>query len=217
MIIGNIDYINLLPFFIFLKKYLKKSSERAALHFYKGVPAKINRAFVKGRVEGAMISSIVSRRYRCSDFGIIANKEVLSVLVCEGEKRGDPESNTSNVLAKILDVDGEVIIGDKALKARKTRHCKDLATLWYERYHLPFVFARFCYRRDDKEFQKLADNFLKKRIKIPYHYLKKYAKRSSLSIKEVREYLTLIGYTIGPKERRSLHLFFKEAKKIKRG
>ncbi len=205
MIIGKIDYINLLPFYIYLKRRLN-SQEKAALNFYKGVPSQINKKFIKGRVEAAVISSVVSKKYRCTDFGIVAYKRVASVLLCPGAHKSDKESNTSNVLAQILGLKGEVIIGDKAL-TQKRNDCIDLAQKWYEKYRLPFVFARFCYRKNSQAYQSLADNFLKTKIKIPSYILKRYAKRSGLSQKEILSYLRLIHYKIGHKERQALKKF----------
>ncbi len=216
MIIGKIDYINLLPFYTFLKKKLKDSGSRKALEFYKGTPAGVNKKFIKGRVEAAVISSIFSPKYRCSDFGIVAYKRVLSVLVCPGELKEDKDSNTSNILAKVLGVQGEVQIGDKAL-LRKDRKCQDLASLWYQKTGLPFVFARFCYHsRRAKEYEALADNFLNSHTKIPTYLLKRYAKRSGISQKEIRNYLKLIGYKIGKKEKLGLKRFLHLAKKSRR-
>lgn len=211
MIIGKIDYINLLPFYIFLRRHLG-SSERAALEYHKGPPRQINRLFAKRRVEAAVISSIHSAKYRCSDFGIVATRRVRSVLVCPGETAEDKESDTSNVLARILGVQGRVLIGDKALRLGDAE-CRDLAALWYERYRLPFVFARFCYTKRAKKYEALADKFLKEKIKIPHYILRRYAARSELSLSQIREYLALIHYRIGPKERRALKKFLRLAKK----
>ena len=207
MIIGKIDYINLLPFYIFLKRELKKSSEKAALNYYKGVPSHINHLFIKGKVEAAVVSSIISAKYRCSDFGIVANKKVLSVIICPGEDKKDSDSNTSNLLAQILGLQGEVLIGDKALCYPKKEECKDLANEWYKRYHLPFVFARFCYKKHSKQYEQLAKKFLQTPIKIPHYILQRYIKRSKLSRKEILHYLKLIHYKIGTREKRSLRLF----------
>ncbi len=212
MIIGKIDYINLLPFYVFLKKRLKTSAARAALGYYKDVPSAINRAFAKGRIEAAVISSVVSGRYRCSDFGIVADKRVLSVLVCPGEQKDDSESNTSNVLAKILDQRGVVLIGDKALLRSQEAGCKDLASLWYERFGLPFVFARFCHRKNHALYDSLAKEFLRSKPKIPHYILKRYAARSGLSIKQIKNYLRLIRYDLGIEEQRSLKKFLQLAK-----
>ncbi len=210
MKIGNIDYINLLPFYVFLKKELKKSYEKAALHYYKGVPSHINQLFIKGKVEAAVISSIISAKYNCSDFGIVANKKVLSVILCPGEEKNDSDSNTSNMLAKVLGLQGQVLIGDKALLYQKKYQCKDLANEWYKHYHLPFVFARFCYKKETKKYKKLANKFLQHPVKIPYYILKHYMKRSHLSRKEILHYLQLIHYRIGKREKRSLQIFLRK-------
>ena len=206
--LGHIDYINLLPFHIFLKKYY---------HYYttkKSYPAKINQMFDKKIVNSAFISSIKSKNKKCFDAGIIANKKVLSVLVCNGENRDDFESNTSNILAKILKQEGEVIIGDKALKRyHSDETCKDLATLWFEKYQLPFVFARFCVNKDSKKHQKMVQKFLKTKIFIPQYILKKYTKRG-VSEKQIKEYLNLIKYQMDWKEKKSLKKFLKLAKTV---
>ena len=212
MIIGKIDYINLLPFYVFLKRVLN-SNEKKALEFYKGVPSKINRDFKKGRVEAAVISSVLSKRHDCSDFGIVAFKEVLSVLVCEGEDMEDSDSNTSNVLAKLLGVKGRVYIGDKALLKQGPK-CKDLAALWYEKHGLPFVFARFCYKKNGRRYKELSDRFLKSNIKIPHYILARYAKKRGVSKKEIRRYLRLIHYKIDRKGEKSLKKFLDLTKNL---
>ncbi|MRJ02386.1 MAG: hypothetical protein GXO19_05395 [Epsilonproteobacteria bacterium] len=214
MIIGKIDYINLLPFYIFLRRNLPSNSARAALNYHKDVPAQINRAFRQGKIEAAVISSIMSRGYKCSNFGIVAYREVLSVLICPGENREDRESNTSNILARILQMEGEVVIGDKALTRRKKGGCKDLAALWFQRYRLPFVFARFCYRKHPKRYKELSDRFLRTPTKIPFYILKRYGRRTGLTPAEIRSYLQLIGYRVGRKEELSLKKFLKLARTL---
>ena len=213
MIIGKIDYINLLPFYVFLKRKLRNDGAKKALEFYKGVPSVINRQFIKRRVEAAVISSIVSPKYRCSDFGIVAYKKVQSVLICPGQYKEDTESNTSNILAKVLDVTGEVYIGDKAL-AKRNEGCQDLATLWYEKTKLPFVFARFCYHCENAAlYERLAQEFLKSHVKVPSYILRRYAKRSGVPVSQIKKYLWLIHYSIGPKEKKALKKFLKLARK----
>ncbi|MRI84201.1 MAG: menaquinone via futalosine step 1 [Nitratiruptor sp.] len=215
MVIGKIDYINLLPFYLFLKRSLP-NGPKAALEHHKDVPAQINIAFKRGHIEAAMISSIVSPPYRCSDLGIIAHGAVLSVLVCPGASREDLESNTSNVLAQILGQEGEVVIGDKALLRSRKEGCRDLAQLWYERYKLPFVFARFCFRKRHRHYEKLANRFLATPIKIPHYILHHYARKSGLSPKQIRTYLHHIHYRIGHKERIALKRFLTLARRMKR-
>jgi len=208
-LLGHIDYINLLPFHIFLKKY----------YFYyttkKSYPSKINKMFEKKIVDAAFISSIKSKNKTCLDAGIVAEKKVLSVLVCNGENKDDIESNTSNVLAKILKQNGEVLIGDKALKRYyENNNCKDLSKLWYEKYNLPFVFARFCINKNKKEYQKMIKLFLNKKIYIPNYILNKYSKKTGVSKKHIKEYLKLISYNMGYKEKKSLKKFLKLSKSL---
>ncbi|BAF70743.1 MqnA/MqnD/SBP family protein [Nitratiruptor sp. SB155-2] len=216
MIIGKIEYINLLPFHVFLKKRLRAPTDKKAWMYHQGVPSVINRKFQKGKVEAAMVSSIVSQRYRCSDFGIVADKKVLSVLVCPGKTLPDQASDTSNILAKILKMQGEVVIGDRALQRRKKQKCQDLAKLWYENFGLPFVFARFCYRKKSKQYEKLTKAFLQSHVKIPTYIIRGHMKRSGLSFQEINDYLTLIRYNVGIREKRSLKKFLKLAKKIRK-
>jgi len=203
MIIGKIDYLNLLPFHIFMKKYDVRTK--------KGYPSQINRLFDKRLVEAGFISSIKSKNKKCFDAGIIANKKVMSVLVCDGKKIDDIESNTSNVLAKLLNLQGEVIIGDKALQRyfKENKNCKDLAEQWHKKYKLPFVFARFCVNKNHKKYEKLINKFLNTKVYIPYSVIKKYAKKLDLSTKEIKEYLNLIYYKMGYKEKKSLKKFLK--------
>ena len=216
MIFAKIDYINLLPFYVFLKRYLKNSADRAALFHKKGVPSKINIDFKNKRVDAAFISSICSFNQKCTNLGIVARKEILSVLVCNGKEKEDIESNTSNVLAKVLNLKGEILIGDKALKRQKyDSFCKDLAYEWYKKYKLPFVFARLCYKKNPNIYKKIEKKFLNSHIKIPQYILKKYVKRSSLSQKEILHYLSLIDYKIDKKAEKSLKKFIYLSKRVK--
>ena len=84
-----------------------------AFHYKRDVPSKINTALKKRHINAGFISSIESPHYNCTDLGIIANRNVYSVFVIEGEEKIDKESATSNRLAKVLNLEGEVIIGDK--------------------------------------------------------------------------------------------------------
>jgi len=196
--VGHIDYLNLLAFYQFLKK--------KNIKIKKGVPREINLLFEKRKIDAAFISSIRSKNKKCFDIGIVAKKEVRSVLVCEGEGE-DIESETSNKLAKILNIKGRVVIGDKAFKEK---NCIDLANEWYKRYKLPFVFARFCVNRNYKKYEKLINEFLNSHQKVPYLTLKKYAQKIGITPKEAREYIEkVIYYKIGWKEKKALKLFLK--------
>jgi len=207
MILGKIDYINLLPFYVFLKK------QNIKFCIKKGTPSKINKLFLKRKVDAAMISSIFSFNQKCSDFGIVAKNEVLSVLLIPGEFQADTESDTSNVLAKALNLKGKVIIGDKALRVNNS-NAIDLSKLWREKTGLPFVFARFCFQKEFRLYKQLSNRFLNTHIKIPQYILKKYAKRSNIDLKQIELYLKKITYKIGAKEKKALNLFKKFSKKV---
>jgi chorismate dehydratase len=198
MIFGKIEYLNLLPFHVFMKRYLKSSQQQQILHYKRGVPSQINTAFKRRRVDAAFISSIASRRCRCLNLGIMARKEVKSVLLLPGKERDDKESATSNRLAKVLKLQGQVLIGDKALKHHLTHQddAIDLAELWYERQHLPFVFARLCYHGKAEQYERLSAQFLRSAHKIPYYLLTKASQRTGIKPREILDYLTLIEYDL---------------------
>ncbi|NPA10977.1 MAG: hypothetical protein GXO62_01890 [Epsilonproteobacteria bacterium] len=194
--IGHIDYLNLLPFYQFLKK--------KDIQFKKSYPAKINELFEKRKISAAFVSSVKSKNKKCFDVGIAANKEVKSVLLCKGSGE-DKESATSNVLAKVLGVKGRVVIGDKAFREKG---CVDLAKEWNKKYHLPFVFARFCVNKNPAKYKKLIDEFQRKKIYIPYRVIKQYAQKTGISPKEAKEYLQKnIYYKLGWREKKALKKF----------
>lgn len=215
MIIAKIDYINLLPFMVFLKKYLKSDIQKSIVNAKKSYPSKINQQFKSRKANAAFISSIASKNCRCTDLGIVAFKEVWSVLAINHGYKKDKESMTSNALAKMLKIDKEIIIGDKALKFyfdAKEKNFEDLATLWYQKYKLPFVFARFCYNSNAKFYKKLAKNFLISHQKIPFYIKQQYAKSRGISTKQIDAYLQKINYKIDPRAKIALKKFLSEAK-----
>jgi len=218
LIFASISYLNLLPFQIFFKKRIKSTQIKQIAFYKKNVPSYINKKFLERKVDAAFISSIKTKKAKCTNLGIIANKKVYSVLVLKNkENKDDSDSNTSNILAKVLELNGEVIIGDKALKYylnSKDREFLDLASIWYQKTKLPFVFARLCYNKDKIQIEKLAKEFAKQRVKIPFFYLKKEAKKKGISPKELKWYLEHIYYNIGYKEKKALKLFLKLAKKV---
>ena len=220
MIFAKIDFINLLPFYIFLKKNISSSQIKAIINYKKSYPSKINILFKKRKIHGAFISSIVSQNCKCLDIGIVAKKNVTSVISISGDYQADYQSNTSNILANVLNIDGKVLIGDKALHYyynNKNHNFKDLSQVWNEKYNLPFVFARLCFVKKNIYFENLTKKFLKQKVKIPQYILAKYAKRSSLTKKQILEYLNKISYDIKYKEKQSLKLFFKLAKNTTKG
>ena len=200
---GHIDYLNLLPFYQFLKK--------KNIKIKKGVPREINFLFETKKINAAFISSIKSKNKKCFDVGIIAKKRVKTVLVCNG-KGDDRDSATSNMLAKVLNIKGKVVIGDKAFKEK---NCIDLANAWYKKYKLPFVFARFCVNKNHRQYKKLINEFLNSHQKIPYLTLKKYAKKLDITPKEAKEYLEkIIYYKMGWREKKALKLFLRKSREF---
>ncbi len=215
MIFGKIEYLNLLPFHVFMKRYIQSAQQSHTLQYKAGVPAEINRAFKARRIDAAFISSIASRRCKCLDLGILARKEVRSVLLLPGKAQDDNESATSNVLAKVLKLQGQVLIGDKALKhyLEHDDDAIDLAALWYKRQKLPFVFARLCYHSDSKKYKKLSKAFLRSSHRIPQYILQKASVRTQIDPQDILEYLTLIEYRLDPHAKLALKRFLRLSSK----
>lgn len=217
MLFGKIEYLNLLPFHIFMKRFTKSTKEKMSMEYKKNVPAKINREFIYRRVDAAFISSIRAKNQKHINLGIIARDEVLSVLVIPSQNEiKDKESETSNLLAKLLCIRGEVLIGDKALRYYLQNKPKiDLAKEWHKKYNLPFVFALLCYHKDGKFYKKVEKNFLKKEIKIPQYLLSEASEKTQIPKKEILKYLKHISYNLDTKAKKGLKKFYKEANKAK--
>ena len=186
------------------------------MHYKRGVPAQVNKKFLSRRVDAAFISSISAQKYSHVGLGIVAKKDVQSVLVIPSKKNKiDIESASSNVLARILNLKGEVLIGDKALRYYLSNKPHiDLAGEWNRRYDSSFVFALLCYHKDKKLYKKIEREFLKRRVKIPYYILAQAAKRSSVKEKDILEYLESISYDIDAKAKLGLKKFYSLAKTI---
>lgn len=215
MVFAKIDFINLLPFHVYIKKHIRSTQTKAIIEYKKSYPSAINKKFKKRKVDSAFISSIASRHEKKLNLGIVAKKDVLSVLLIPGKDEKDFQSDTSNALAKVLNLEGKVIIGDKALKfyhQDKDKKFIDLAEEWNKKYNLPFVFAVLCYSSHKKQLEKITKNFNKNHIKIPTYILNQYSKRTGISNENILEYLKKIDYKIGIKEKRSLKLFLKLTK-----
>jgi len=215
MIIAKIDYINLLPFMVFLKSHIKSDIQKSIINAKKSYPSKINKEFKNRRANAAFISSIASKNCQCEKLGIVSFKEVLSVLAINDGYQRDTESSTSNELARILKVNKQVIIGDKALKYyfhTNDMNADDLSLLWYKKYGLPFVFARFCYNSHPKFYKNLAKVFLNSHIKIPYYIKMNYAQTRNITPKQIDFYLSKIHYKIDHKADISLKKFFSATK-----
>jgi len=213
VVFGKIEYLNLLPFHVFMKRYAKTLRHHATIDYKKGVPSKINNDFLHRRVDAAFISSAVTDRRGPKDtLGIIAKKEVLSVLVLPNEQAElDSDSATSNLLTEILHLQGKVLIGDKALlyylQHKEQENYIDLAKAWYDKFYLPFVFAILSSHNHHKQIQKMAKRFQKNKIYIPQYILEKAALRSNISKKDILHYLHYISYHLDIKSIKSIHKF----------
>ena len=195
-----------------MKKYPLPSGIKKAMAYKSGVPSKMNKALANRLIDASMISSIESfkKKYKKLDVGICANKKVLSVLVCKNTSyEKDSSSASSNALAKILRQEGRVIIGDKALKAylENKELYIDLCELWYEKTGLPFVFGRFSCFKHKGFYEKMLKVFLRTKIRIPSYILENYENQRGICKKDIKEYLKLIYYKIGVKEKRALKKF----------
>lgn len=210
MIFGAISYLNLLPFQVFMKKYISHSGSKMTLNYKKNIPSQINKALKNRKIDAGFISSIKSKKCKCTNLGIISYKEVYSVLLLEGKEEKDPASATSNSLAKVLNLKGKVLIGDEALKYYlEGKNAIDLSRVWFDKYNLPFVFARLCYIKNDKYIETLAKAFIHKNIKIPQYILKKEAKKREISVKDLQCYLKHISYNLDYKSKKALRLFLR--------
>lgn len=213
MIFGSISYLNLLPFQVFLKRYLKHPSARMAFAYKRNVPSQINHALRQRHVHAGFISSIESERYHCTNLGIIANQAVYSVFLIPGESQPDDASATSNQLAQVLNLKGEVIIGDRALQYYlQGGEGIDLAKAWFEKTSLPFVFARLCFNCHQQAIQRIAQKFQQRRIKIPQYILKKEANKRAITPQQLLWYLEHIEYVMHHKAEKSLRKFLKESR-----
>lgn len=216
MVFGKIEYLNLLPFYVFMKRYAKTTRHHMSLQYKKGVPSKINRDFRRRRIDAAFISSIEARRQRYVPLGIIAKREVLSVLLVPGEARvGDTASATSNVLARVLGLKGEVVIGDNALRRYVAgADAIDLAAYWNAVHHMPFVFAVLCYHSHGSALRTLAKHFLKRRQRIPQYMLRKASLQTGIAPEMILHYLTYISYDLDREARRGLKKFWRLSKQL---
>ncbi|MDR1975911.1 MAG: menaquinone via futalosine step 1 [Campylobacteraceae bacterium] len=216
MTFGKIDYINLLPFHIFLKKASLSNSFKQSIAYKKGYPSKLNDALKSRQIDAAYISSIASTRksFRTIKSGIVAKKAVKSVILKKGAYAQDIHSATSNVLAKVLGFNGKVTIGDSALKLylENPNGYIDMGAAWYEKERLPFVFARLSVNKNHRFFKQIADKFKKQKIFIPQYILEDYSQKRGISKGDIKEYLKLITYDIDTKAQAGLDRFLRAAR-----
>ncbi len=209
---GRIEYLNLLPFHVFMKRYLRYSQAKMAIRHGANVPSAINRAYETRRIDAAFISSIKARNCPGTQLGIIARGDVQSVLLVPGRPKADNASATSNVLAQVLGLEGEVLIGDRALRAyAEGIDAIDLAREWERRYGLPFVFAVLCAHGYVKQNARMSRRFARAPQKIPFYLLQQASQRSDIAVPVIREYLGKIDYILDHRSRRGLKKFWKLA------
>ncbi|WP_297810928.1 MqnA/MqnD/SBP family protein [uncultured Helicobacter sp.] len=217
---GKIDYLNLLPFEAFIRTYPKPSCFQLFYNKKKSYPVKLNHEFLFGRIDAGFVSSITAlrarnERFKPSRIGIVARKEVLSV-ICLPQQRGeDYQSATSNALLKVLGLKGRVLIGDRALvevlkqKSENKKDYIDLGKFWVNKEHLPFVFGRLCVKKNHRFYEKLVQAFYRKRVKIPYFLLDNAALKSGISKYEILKYLEVLSYKIDKKANFGVERFYR--------
>lgn len=213
MVFGKIDYLNLLPFHLQLKRFASQTRFQQSVHYKKGVPALINKEFHTRRIDAAFISSITAQRYaKRARLGIVARKEVLSVIViASSTHQEDSESQTSNRLARLLNIQGKVLIGDKALHHQYHHEDGiDLAHVWHQKTHLPFVFALLCAHHHLDFLHRIEKQLRLKHPSVPYYLLKRAAHKSGLPMPLIRNYLKKISYTLDSKAHISLQRFYRQ-------
>ena len=98
MIFAKIDFINLLPFHVYIKKNITSNQIKSIIQYKKSYPADINKKFKSRKVDSAFISSIASRNEKRLNLGIVAKKDVQSVILIPGESQDDFQSETSGHL-----------------------------------------------------------------------------------------------------------------------
>lgn len=199
-----------------MKRYSKTLRDHATIAYKKGVPSKINKEFKYRRVDAAFISTAVVKRRKSkrSLLGIVAKKEVLSVLVIpDKDPSKDSASATSNLLAELLGIEGKVIIGDNALKyylqelSSGSHNFIDLALEWEKKYKTPFTFALLSVNKKEETVKRLSKIFLKTKIYIPQYLLHDASIKSGISKNDILHYLQYISYEINEKSRRGVAKF----------
>lgn len=211
MKIGRIEYLNLLPFFVFLKQSPLTTATKQFAHNHHSYPAKLNTNYLFRRIDSGFISSFAARKQRLSCAGIVGRGKVQSVLAIIGERGEDYQSATSNALLQILHISGRVLIGDRALAfylAHEHSTFVDLAEAWFAKHRLPFVFGRFCYQTKSMVHEHIARRFVQTRVRIPQYILAQASRQTGIAPQHIRDYLRQIFYHVGAKERKSIRMFY---------
>ena len=84
---GKIQYLNLLPFDMFVKSYPITTRFKSAAFANRSYPSKLNQSFLFHRIDAGFISTIAGatahRKHKATQAGIIAKGAVWSVLSLE--------------------------------------------------------------------------------------------------------------------------------------
>lgn len=210
---GKIDYLNLAPFDIFIKKYPTQSSFKLFINHHKNYPAKLNKEFLFKRIDAGFISSIAGMKSKKTKSAIISYGEVWSVVAIKSDNKFDYQSASSNALSIVLKIDGEILIGNRALGYKLGHKLDkdyiDLGLEWYKKYRLPFVFGLLCCNKFEKFYNKLSESFNNQNIKIPQYLLKEYENLTKIKKGDIKEYLKHIHYKVSNKPKIGLNRFYR--------
>ncbi|MBI5355349.1 MAG: menaquinone biosynthesis protein [Candidatus Aenigmarchaeota archaeon] len=239
MKLGIIDYINILP----VTCALEHGKVPFGGEIVKGVPSELNKKFASGELDASFISSIEFARTGgvLGEHCIASHGEVKSVLLLSFVPISKiktihltKESATSSVLLKILmksafgdspvytegNADAELVIGDAALqKARSRDYLLDLGKAWSEFSREPMVFGVFAYKNglhaDDKKkilsAIRASEEWGKKNMREIIDYA---SRKAGIDRGVVKEYYSLLSFTLGVGEKRGLRKFYENAKKL---
>lgn len=210
---GKISYLNLLPFDIFIKKYPIQSSFKMFINHHTNYPAKLNKDFLHKRIDAGFISSIAGVKANKTKSGIIAYGAVWSVIAINRDNKLDYQSASSNILSQILNVKGEILIGDRALRyIIEHNDYIDLGERWHQKHSLPFVFGLLCCNKNTAFYNKLSNTFNKSKPKIPHYILQIRAVEAKLPKQFIKEYLNHIHYKVTAKAQKSLNIFYRQVR-----
>lgn len=195
---------------------------------------------ISGRVDAAIIPVVdyfgANSLEMAEGLGICADGNVESVLLqCECSLKEvrviklDSASKTSNLLVKVLlerhfnlrqdvkfsertgNADACVMIGDRALCAKRSFESYDLGGEWQKLTNLPFVFAVWAYRAGHPDKEKLTEILHTAKeagCGAVVELSRIYAERLRISEHRCRRYLTSsIHYDVGLREEAGMELF----------
>ena len=234
-VFAAVKYANAAP----LAHYLAEADERAAVTYHR--PSALPAELAEGRADAALVpvaAFLGMDGLRMIDgIGICADGRVESVLLkCHKPLdqvrlvQPDAASRTSNALTAVLLAehwkldaqvrmprqgerpDAVVCIGDRALREPPgSAGDYDLAAMWKQFTHLPFVFAVWAYRAGHAGAGELANIARAGRdagLARVAELAKLYAERLGLPVARMDEYFRRsVRYEVGPRERDAIELF----------